>query len=102
MATMSGEMAAHEDTTTCPEVDELKADGAIDWINNCRKDSAEESDSRNTDCILLFMERDNILNNDKTLEKLHSNRHRIDEELRKCKAKLFSASVHVAQHKQNG
>ena len=44
-ATMSWEMAASEDATACPGVDDLEAVGAIDWIDNCSKDSAEESES---------------------------------------------------------
>ena len=42
---MSGEMAAPEEATAGPGVDELEGVGAIDWIDNGGKDLAEEGDS---------------------------------------------------------
>ena len=44
-ATTSGEIEAPEDAIASPGIDKLEAVGALDWIDNGGKDSAEEDDS---------------------------------------------------------
>ena len=44
-ATTSGEIEAPEDAIAGPGIDELEAVGALDWIDNGGKDSAEEGNS---------------------------------------------------------
>ena len=44
-ATTAGEVEAPEDAIAGPRIDKLEAVGALDWIDNGGKDSAEEGDS---------------------------------------------------------